>query len=136
MAHLLIVEDDADTAETLAELLADEGHRVRIAHDGLEGIERLKDGPPVDVILLDVEMPRLTGPEMAYRLFLRDAGDEKIPIILLSGKLDLARVARIVGTPYFLSKPYDLGALLAMLRHVLVERSPPHPSVPLRDARA
>lgn len=128
MAHLLIVDDDADTAETLAELLAVDGHRVRIAHDGVEGMDRLRDGP-TDAILLDVEMPRLTGPEMAYRLFLRDAGDEKVPIILLSGKLNLPRVAAIVGTPYFLSKPYDLRALHAMLRRVLVERTPPHPGV-------
>lgn len=135
MASLLIVDDDADTADTLAELLVAGGHRIRIAHDGLEGIARLRE-EPTDAILLDVEMPRLTGPEMAYRLFLRDAGDEKIPIVLLSGKLDLPRVAAIVGTPYFLSKPYLFAALVSLLDRVLVERAPPHPRVPGATARA
>jgi len=129
MADLLIVDDDEEVADVLSELLTCEGHRIRIAHDGLEGITRLRDAP-VDVILLDVEMPRLTGPEMAYRLFLRDAGDEKITIVLLSGKVDLPRVAAVVGTPYNLGKPYDLSRLLEMLERVLIERRPPHPSLP------
>lgn len=124
MADLLIVDDDEDTVEALSELLESLGHHIRVAHDGIEGMARLKEAR-ADVILLDVEMPRLTGPEMAYQLFLRDAGDEKIPIILLSGKLDLPRIAALVGTPYFLSKPYDLDALLPMLDRALVERTPP-----------
>lgn len=129
MADLLIVDDDEDTVEALSELLEEEGHHVRVAHDGIEGMARLSEGP-TDAILLDVEMPRLTGPEMAYGLFLRDAGDEKIPIMLLSGKLDLRRVAALVGTPYYLTKPYDLAPLLTMLDRVLVERTPPHPLDP------
>jgi CheY-like chemotaxis protein len=126
MADLLIVDDDLDTAEALEEILACDGHRIRVARDGLEGLDRIKSGP-VDLILLDVEMPRLTGPAMAYELFLRDAGAENIPIVLLSGKLDLQRVAATVGTPYFLSKPYPLDALLSLLERALVERTPPRP---------
>ncbi|HTQ48252.1 MAG TPA: response regulator, partial [Polyangiaceae bacterium] len=95
MADLLIVDDDEDVADVLSELLGCEGHHIRVAHDGLEGMACLAQGSP-DAILLDVDMPRVTGPEMAYRLFLRDAGDEKIPIVLLSGKVDLPRVAAIV----------------------------------------
>jgi len=134
MADLLIVDDDEDVADVLCELLGCEGHHIRVAHDGAEGIALLTEGQP-DAILLDVDMPRLTGPEMAYRLFLRDAGYEKIPIVLLSGKIDLPRVAAIVGTPYFLGKPYDWARLLTMLDRVLVERTPPHPELPAVAAR-
>ena len=134
MADLLIVDDDDDTAEALSELLACDGHHVRIAHDGLEGLARLREARP-DLILLDVEMPRLSGPEMAYRLFLRDAGDEEIPIILLSGRLDLRQTAAVVGTPYFLSKPYGLEELLTLLRRALVERTRPRPAFPAPSAR-
>jgi DNA-binding response OmpR family regulator len=126
MAELLIVDDDEDTVEALVDVLIYDGHRVRVAHDGLEGLDCVREGP-VDLILLDVEMPRLTGPEMAYELFVRDAGDEKIPIVLLSGKLDLPRVAATVGTPYFLAKPYALEALLALLKRALAQRIPPRP---------
>jgi CheY-like chemotaxis protein len=126
MALLLIVDDDEDTVDILTEILLDEGHRILVARDGLQGLERLRSAP-VDLILLDVEMPRLTGPGMAYQLFLRDAGDEKIPIVLVSGVLDLSRVADAVGTPYFLAKPYALAALLALIQRALAERTPPRP---------
>jgi DNA-binding NtrC family response regulator len=126
MSHLLIVDDDQDIAEALADCLASEGHATRVARDGLEGLHRLHSDP-VDLILLDVEMPRLTGPEMAYEVFLHDAGAEKIPIILLSAKLDLPRVAAKVGTPYFLAKPYDLDALLEVIARASCERVPPSP---------
>jgi CheY-like chemotaxis protein len=63
-ADLLVVEDDRDAAEALAEVLRDAGHRVRLALDGEEGLGLLEEVPP-DVVLLDVEMPVLTGPEMA-----------------------------------------------------------------------
>jgi CheY-like chemotaxis protein len=127
MAQVLIVDDDEDTVEVLSEILESCGHRIRVALDGRQGLECLRSGPAVDLILLDVEMPRLDGPQMAYQLFLRDAGDEKIPIVLLSGKLDLPRVAALVGTPYYLPKPYDLDALLALMARALSERVPPRP---------
>jgi CheY-like chemotaxis protein len=88
----------------------------------MEGLLFLESGPrvasssraDVDLILLDVEMPRLTGPEMAYRLFVLDAGKEKIPIVLLSANLDLPRVAAtVVGTPYCLAKPYPIDDLFS-----------------------
>ncbi len=126
MAELLIVDDDEDIAEALGELLESEGHRVRLAHDGVEGLKRVRELRP-DAILLDVEMPRLTGPQMAYEMFLRDAGEEIIPIVLLSGKVDLDCVAAAVGTPYFLPKPYPVGQLLALLDRALAERMPPRP---------
>jgi DNA-binding response OmpR family regulator len=126
MADLLIVDDDEDIAAALGDILECEGHRVRLAHDGIEGLRCLREGRP-DAILLDVEMPRLTGPQMAYEIFLRDAGDEFIPIVLLSGKLDLDCVATAVGTPYYLAKPYPVSELLALLDRALGERMPPRP---------
>src|SRR5262245_24033955 len=113
MADVLVVDDDNDVAEALSEVVQAEGHDVRIAHNGREGLEALSARCP-DLILLDVEMPELTGPEMAYQLLVRDAGLEKIPIVLLSGILDLQAIARIVHTPYFLAKPYRLDDVLGL----------------------
>jgi FixJ family two-component response regulator len=81
----------------------------------------------VDLVLLDVDMPRLTGPQMAYEVFLMDVGREKIPVVLLSATLDLPRVAAAVGTPYFLAKPYPAEDLLQLIARALVEREPPVP---------
>ncbi|MCW5831528.1 MAG: hypothetical protein KIS78_03635, partial [Labilithrix sp.] len=76
---------------------------------------------------LDVEMPALTGPEMALEMFLRDRGLENIPIILCSGVLDLESIAADVGTRYFLPKPYDPSALTRLIQRVLEERAAPQP---------
>lgn len=80
-----------------------------------------------DVVLLDVEMPKLTGPEMAYEMFLHDLGWEEIPVVLMSGVMNLREVAAAVGTPYFLGKPYTLDRILALTGKALVERASPHP---------
>jgi len=126
MADLLLVDDDPDLREVLADVLLALNHTVRIARNGKEGLELLEQGLP-DLVLLDVEMPVLDGPGMAYRMLVNNLGKEKIPIVLLSGIIDLHLVAAKVGTPYFLGKPYAFDALLPLLERALGERSPPHP---------
>jgi DNA-binding response OmpR family regulator len=126
MADLLLVDDDPDLTELLAALLENAGHTVRVARDGEEGLEFVGARLP-DLVLLDVEMPRLTGPEMSYRMFVHDVGQEKIPILLLSGVTNLARVANLVGTPYFLPKPCAIEAVLGLVAKAVVERRPPAP---------
>ena len=75
--------------------------------------------------MLDVEMPVLAGPEMAYRMFLHDVGEDQIPIVLLSGVMNLLRIATMVGTPYYLAKPYTFESISRMVARVLAERRAP-----------
>jgi DNA-binding response OmpR family regulator len=124
VAELLIVDDNVDLAELLAEGLRRGGHHVRIAANGEAGLAELACARP-DAILLDVEMPILDGPGMACEILLRDAGLEKIPIALVSGMVDLPVVAARVGTPYYLGKPYSFAAIFALCERVLKERVPP-----------
>ena len=84
MADILIVDDDADLSEIVRDLLEEAGHTVRTASNGREGLRQLAQGLP-DVVLLDVEMPVLTGPEMSYQMLVHDLGQEEVPIVLLSG---------------------------------------------------
>ncbi len=126
MAEVLIVDDERDIVEALAELLVGEGHRVWIAYDGVEGLDCLR-AKAVDLILLDVDMPRLSGPEMAYQVFLMDVGREKIFVVLLSATPDLAHVASVIGTPYFLAKPFPAEDLFRLMARALVEGKPPAP---------
>jgi CheY-like chemotaxis protein len=128
MSNLLVVDDDEDIAQALSELLDAEGHTVQVAHDGIEALACLQRAE-VDLILLDVEMPRLTGPEMVYELLVINAGKEKIPIVLLSGDLDLPRTAAAVGTPYYLAKPYPIDDLFSLMARALAERTPPAPLI-------
>src|SRR6476661_5193771 len=126
MADLLLVDDDPDLAESLAELLRAEGHQVRTARNGKEGLNLVATRYP-DLVLLDVEMPLVTGPEMSYRMFIHDVAQENIPILLLSGVTNLVKVAELVGTPYFLPKPCDFEAISRLLARALVERRAPVP---------
>ena len=124
MASILIVDDDWDVAESLEMLLEGEGYCVCIAHDGREGLASLRDPRP-DLIVLDVEMPLLDGPGMALQLLIRDSGLENIPIVLASGAAGLKAVAARIGTPYAVSKPFDVDDFLALVAQALEERRAP-----------
>jgi CheY-like chemotaxis protein len=101
MADILIVEDDADLAAALGDLLALEGHSTRVAFDGAEGLRAMSEHLP-DLILLDIEMPVLDGPGLVYAAMAEDAGKELIPIILSSGYGNLDEVgtswARLIAS--------------------------------------
>ena len=128
MARLLIVEDDNDIRELLIEVLEMLGHQVWRAADGEEGLECLRQHLP-DAVVLDVEMPKLDGPGMVARM--QEHGGEwtKIPVILLSGAVDLSLVAKRVGTPYWLEKPTNVDALTKAVELALRERRAPHPAL-------
>ena len=125
MARLLFVDDDKDVVELFAEVLRREGHHVRTAGTGEEGLEALRAAPLPDVLVLDVDMPVLGGPGMARKVLLHDAGEENVPILLISGSADLPQIARQMGTRYFLKKPADTGTFLEMLGRALRERCAP-----------
>lgn len=126
MASVLIIDDDLDGAEALAEIMRAEGHDVRVGYNGQEGLWLVHERIP-DLVLLDVEMPVLDGPGMAYQMFLQDMGLEGVPIVFLSGVPNLREVAAAAGTPYFLGKPYRYDWIVALVERALAERIAPHP---------
>jgi CheY-like chemotaxis protein len=128
MADVLVVDDNDEIAGLIAEMMRMEGHEVRVAHDGAEGLAALTERIP-DLVLLDVEMPILDGPGMAYRMLVEDCGRETLPIVLCSAAANLPRVARRVGTPYALAKPFDPDALIEIAARALGERRPPTPGL-------
>lgn len=128
MAHILLVDDDSDLVEVLGDLLRDEGHLVHTAATGEEGLLVLRSASLPEALVLDVDMPILGGPGMAHKMLLHDAGEENIPIILVSGNPDLPGIAKRMGTPYFLGKPCRIGPFLSLLARALSERRAPRPS--------
>lgn len=127
MADVLIIDDDGDLAEITAIALESAGHRTRRAADGVEGLARLHEHMP-DVVVLDVEMPNVDGPELALQMFVEDAGMERVPIVLVSGCVDLPATGVRVGTPYVLGKPYSIGSLVGLVNRAVNERTPAVPS--------
>jgi len=98
---------------------------VHSASTGEEGLRVLRASPLPDALVLDVDMPVLGGPGMAHKMLLHDAGEEKIPIILMSAREDLSQIAAKMGTSYVLPKPTTIDAFLRLLDRALGERRAP-----------
>ena len=118
MANILIVEDDLETADALAELLTPAGHVTRTACNGVEGLRMVAERLP-DLILLDVEMPILDGPGMAEALAIQRVGQPRIPMVLVSGARNLQKIAAWVGTAHYLRKPVSVDQILAIVNRAL-----------------
>jgi len=76
VANVLIVDDD-DIRRLVSMLVEAAGHYGRQATNGREGVEALAEQRP-DLVVVDGEMPVLTGPKMSYAMFIRNCGVEKI----------------------------------------------------------
>ena len=82
-ARVLVVEDDADAAESLGMLLEILGHRVVVVHDGPDALRAAQDEPP-DVMLVDVGLPGMDGYEVARRVR-EDRGLGGVLLVALTG---------------------------------------------------
>jgi DNA-binding response OmpR family regulator len=118
--RILVVDDDADLRSALARALTQAGYQVRGAADGAEAM-RLHQEIPADLVLTDVYMPGEDG--LAEIRELR-AGWPAVRIVAMSGAadrgdVDLLEVAQAFGADAGLSKPFELDALLALVRRLL-----------------
>ena len=122
MATILVVEDESHIAEGLAFNLEAEGHAVEIVEDGAAAADRLAvDTAGLDLVILDVMLPGMTGFEIARRA--RAAGNY-VPILMLTAKDDAADVVRGLeeGADDYLTKPFKLDELLVRTRALLRRR--------------
>jgi PAS domain S-box-containing protein len=113
--RVLVIEDNADAAETLKEVLELNGHEVQTASTGQEGIEAAHAFHP-DVVLCDIGLPGMDGFEVARRMR-ADPELRAVPLIALSGYTgpeDLAR-AKEAGFDRHLAKPPEIAALESAL---------------------
>jgi CheY-like chemotaxis protein len=109
---VLIIDDDSDSREALAELLTDQGYVVSAAANGAEGLVYLRSGKHAHVILLDLMMPDVDGWDFRVEQK-RDPALAAIPVVVISG------AGKLLDAEYALRKPLDVQALLALLREIL-----------------
>jgi chemosensory pili system protein ChpA (sensor histidine kinase/response regulator) len=120
-AVVMVVDDSLTVRKISGRLLARHGYHVLTAKDGVDALEQLVDVMP-DVMLLDIEMPRMDGFELARNI----RGDKRlqhIPIIMITSRTaDKHRLhAQEIGVDRYMGKPYDEDDLLARI-HECVER--------------
>ncbi|QUX95285.1 DNA-binding response regulator [Marinomonas sp. CT5] len=115
MAHVLIIDDDIELSDLLKEVLAFENFTVSTAYDGESGLSSISES--VDLILLDVMMPKLNGFETLKQL------REKwtVPVLMLTAKgEEIDRVVGLeLGADDYLPKPFSERELLARIRAIL-----------------
>lgn len=111
---VLLVEDDADLREAVAEILTDEGYRVVRAADGREALAALRSGLEFCAILLDIRMPVMDGVEFR-REQLRDPHIARVPVVAFSADPSEAAEILALGIDTSISKPVDLAALLQVV---------------------
>lgn len=109
--RILVVDDNVDSAESMAMMLELSGHDVATAHDGLAAVELAKEFQP-HVALLDLGMPKLDGYEAA-RSIRQQSWGQKMKLVALTGwgQQEDKRRSREAGFDAHLVKPVDFGAL-------------------------
>jgi DNA-binding response OmpR family regulator len=114
---ILIVDDDRELCELVAEMLGEEGFRVEVANDSTAGLARALTGEHA-LVVLDVMMPALNGFEFLRRL---RAEGSRAPVLMLTARGD--DVDRIVGLEIgaddYLPKPFNPRELVARIRAIL-----------------
>jgi len=115
----LVVDDSITVRRVTQRLLERNGMRVVTAKDGLEAVSVLQDEVP-DVILLDIEMPRMDGFEFT-KTIKGDPKNSNIPIIMITSRTaeKHRNRAQELGVDLYLGKPYQEEELLKHLREML-----------------
>ena len=112
---ILLVEDDFDVREALAEALRDEGYVVECAGDGEQALEYLHRAARPGLILLDLMMPRMSGSE--FRMIQKaDPRFSDVPVVLLTADARMEEKALALETQGAIRKPLDLDELLSTIQ--------------------
>jgi len=117
MFHILVVDDDKNTRLLMRAILEAEHYTVSLASNGLEALAML-EAQHIDLVLLDVMMPRMDGYEFTREL---RAARNDLPILMVSAKQMPADIKQgfIAGTDDFMVKPVDEEELLLRIRALL-----------------
>ncbi len=126
----LVVDDSITVRRVTQRLLERNGMRVLTARDGVDAMEMLQEHTP-DIILLDIEMPRMDGYEVATQVR-ADARLAGIPIIMITSRVGEKHRARAIeiGVDDYLGKPYQEAQLLEAIEPLIARRREAH----LREA--
>src|SRR5881296_1766971 len=116
--RILVVEDERKVASFISQGLAEEGHAVEVAADGAEALDLILAGPPYDLVVLDLMLPKRDG--FGVLKTVRDRG-VVTPVLVLTARDSVAdKVAGFdLGADDYLTKPFAFEEFLARVRALL-----------------
>lgn len=122
LPRVMVVDDSLSARRSLSRLMQDMGYEVQTALDGIEAVEHMEQDRP-DVILADLEMPRMNGLELTAHIRSRDEF-QSIPVIMITSRSTEKHrhQAERVGVNHYITKPYQEEDLAELVRQQLAER--------------
>jgi CheY-like chemotaxis protein len=108
-SQVLVVEDDPDISGLIKTILEAEGYEVTSAPNGLDALKLLRSGLVPCLILLDLEMPGMSGPELKAKLA-AEVGLKDIPVAIMSASAENLKAFR--GSLRRLKKPFNFSELI------------------------
>lgn len=118
--RVLVVDDERQIRDVVAEALADDGYEVETAANGAQALAVLSRWVP-DLIVLDLMMPVMDGATFRVRQLALD-GAAEVPVLILSASRDAEGQRAKLGALGFIHKPFDLDALLDHVGRLLAAR--------------
>ena len=119
-ARILLIEDEVDLARTVAWSLGRDGFTVATAGTGRQGLERLNDEPPWDLVLLDLMLPDMSGTEVCRTIRANPRLRDTLVLMLTARGEEIDRVVGFeVGADDYVVKPFSTRELALRIRAVL-----------------
>jgi DNA-binding response OmpR family regulator len=114
---VLLIDDDPTLVKVVKPYLESHDYVVSIASDGEEGIQKTQKERP-DLIVLDVQMPRMNGYTFIFELK-KVSGMKAVPIIVLTAKEGMAEIFKVEGVKDYITKPFKPEVLLTAIKKYL-----------------
>ncbi len=115
---ILIVDDDAEMADTLAELLRQQGHRVQDATSAVEAEQILSNSPHLSLAIIDMVMPMVDGISLLERV---KQQKPELAVLMMSGFGTIAAAVEAIkrGAEDFITKPFERATIIKKVSHIL-----------------
>ena len=116
---ILVVDDEPEFCRLLASVLTEMGHEVSTASGGRQGLAKIRKNP-LDLVFLDIKMPRMDGLECLRRI--RKSKRKPVIVVMTGfGDIQSAREALRLGAEEYISKPFDLDDLKQLVNELVRE---------------
>ena len=115
--QMLVADDDKEIVELLSIYIKNEGYDVIKAYDGKEALSKIITNPDIDLLILDIMMPKMDGLEVVKEL----RKDSQIPIIMLTAKTtDMDKIQGLItGADDYVTKPFNPLEIMARVKSLL-----------------